>query len=243
MSSHESPEGELVHFGGRWPAAERAQIEAAARKAEAGMKAPPQGFGARWVITRHALPSFDLYTATRLGLSQSFVGRSADALADQIHSSRHWQAAASPTEEDENGAADSDAVFWLVYRSRAVRPLSDADLRTLLEEARAKNERLEITGVLLYRGERFMQVLEGEEAVVRDLYRTIRSDERHTDVETVHVGTIGQRAFPDWRMGAENLEAFDTETGTTTFLQDGTLSGGAGTLMEVARALEQFRRA
>ena len=247
MSSQEEFGDALVRFDGRWSAEERRRIQEAASEAEAGIDPPPEGFGARWVTTRHAFPSFNLYMATRLGLTRSFVGRTADDLADQIRAARSALRPRSPVtgaeEEAPSDYAAGPGVFWLVYQSRAARPMHTADLRTLLQQSRAKNERLEITGVLLYRNERFMQVLEGDEADVRGLYRTIRDDPRHEDVKTIHVGTVGQRAFPDWRMGAETLDAFEPEDRTTAFLQDGTLPGAAGTIVEVARSLERFRSA
>lgn len=100
-------------------------------------------------------------------------------------------------------------MFQLVYASSADRPMPPEALETLLERARAKNERLDITGMLLYREERFLQVLEGQQQAVRSLYDTIRRDERHTAVITLRERLVDQREFPRWTMGFKNLDRAD----------------------------------
>lgn len=100
-------------------------------------------------------------------------------------------------------------MFQLVYASSAVRPMQPNDLNTVLEDARGKNQRLAITGMLLYRDKRFLQVLEGEEQTVRTLYDTIRRDDRHTAVITLRERLIGEREFPDWAMGFTDLNRAD----------------------------------
>ena len=61
------------------------------------------------------------------------------------------------------------ALLSVVYSSTAVVPFSDHDLFELLEHSRENNARDGLTGMLLYRDERFLQVLEGPEEAVRRL--------------------------------------------------------------------------
>lgn len=51
-----------------------------------------------------------------------------------------------------------------------------------------------------------MQMLEGEEQTVAELYGTIISDERHTGVMTMLTGNISERNFVDWSMGFFHME-------------------------------------
>jgi hypothetical protein len=102
-------------------------------------------------------------------------------------------------------------MFQLVYASTAARPMPPEDLRALLQAARPKNERLGVTGMLLYRDARFLQALEGEEQTVRGLYDTIRADERHTAVIALRERLVDARDFPDWTMGFTNLDRTDPE--------------------------------
>ena len=61
-------------------------------------------------------------------------------------------------------------MFRLIYVSTA-RELMDKDaLLGILAKAREKNARLGITGMLLYKDGNFLQLLEGEETIVRGIY-------------------------------------------------------------------------
>jgi hypothetical protein len=89
----------------------------------------------------------------------------------------------------------------LVYVSTASHPMSDEELMTILKHAREKNQRLDVTGMLLYRDGFFIQALEGERAVVDSLYATIAADPRHMRVLKVMESTINHRVFSNWSMG------------------------------------------
>ncbi len=58
----------------------------------------------------------------------------------------------------------------LVYASKATSEMSDADLESLLSASRERNGKLGITGILVYSGGSFMQVLEGSASTVEDLF-------------------------------------------------------------------------
>lgn len=89
----------------------------------------------------------------------------------------------------------------LVYVSFARHPMSEDDLRALLEECRTNNEKLNVTGMLLYRNGFFIQALEGDEEVVEKLYAEILKDPRHQNVLRVYTASIKARSFPSWTMG------------------------------------------
>jgi hypothetical protein len=93
----------------------------------------------------------------------------------------------------------------LVYVSFATRPMSEDDLRALLEECRTNNQRLNVTGMLLYRNGFFIQALEGDEEVVEKLFSDIAKDPRHQDVLRVYKAPIVVRSFPDWTMGFNHI--------------------------------------
>jgi len=91
-------------------------------------------------------------------------------------------------------------VHHIIYLSRATAPFTSADLQDLLVEARTHNAQLDITGVLLYGNEQFVQVLEGEASAVRKLYDSIKRDARHHNVSAYADKAIEQRAFEGWAM-------------------------------------------
>jgi hypothetical protein len=88
----------------------------------------------------------------------------------------------------------------IIYLSWAVAPFTNAQLQTLLTLSRQRNTELAITGILLYGNQRFVQVLEGEEAAVRALYQLIKCDPHHHDVIAYADKPIAQRTFAAWTM-------------------------------------------
>lgn len=98
-------------------------------------------------------------------------------------------------------------MLWrLVYLSTAVERFDRKTLGSMVEAAVIKNARLDITGVLLFASDRFLQVLEGPREAVLSLFETIEHDERHTFVEVIQSGPVPSRLFSDWSMGLCNLE-------------------------------------
>ena len=93
------------------------------------------------------------------------------------------------------------------YVSSAVKEFTKPELVALLERSREKNLRLGITGLLVYQGGNFMQVLEGDEQSVRYLYEIIYGDPRHKDIYILFDETIPEREFPNWSMAFRDLDA------------------------------------
>jgi hypothetical protein len=79
--------------------------------------------------------------------------------------------------------------------------MTRAALVELLEQSRQHNGAHDITGLLVYRDQAFVQVLEGERSVVEALYAKIAVDPRHEDVVLITSEQQVKRNFPDWSMG------------------------------------------
>jgi hypothetical protein len=111
-------------------------------------------------------------------------------------------------------------VFQIVYVSRTDRDWPHEDLVRLLARARRRNQEQGVTGMLLYRRQAFLQLLEADRpGPVQRLYRSIRADSRHRDVTTVWAGGGGSRRFPDWTMGfADASGRLQGRPGFTSFL-------------------------
>ncbi|MGC2165596.1 MAG: BLUF domain-containing protein [Gallionella sp.] len=97
-------------------------------------------------------------------------------------------------------------MIQIIYVSTASDPPSESDLVTLLGSARIKNRLRQITGLLLYSNNTYLQLLEGESKVVLDLYDAICKDPRNEGNTILRQSEIFARDFPDWTMGFENLE-------------------------------------
>ena len=111
-------------------------------------------------------------------------------------------------------------LFHLVYVSTASAPMDDRELAALLEQARDRNARNNITGMLLFKDGRFIQLLEGQEEDVQRIFDSVRRDERHHGVRVLWSRYAQYREFPDWTMGFQNVDEMDPATlkGFTPFL-------------------------
>ena len=93
----------------------------------------------------------------------------------------------------------------LIYVSRGQQPCGTQQLRDLLAQARQKNARLGVTGLLLHTAGHFFQVIEGPQAVLQGLFATIQTDSRHAQVVKIIDEPIAARAFQDWTMAFADL--------------------------------------
>ncbi|MGF7081478.1 BLUF domain-containing protein [Mucilaginibacter sp. UYCu711] len=108
-------------------------------------------------------------------------------------------------------------LYYLIYVSKATAPMSATDLLSLLDSSRTWNEAHELTGMLLYiQGEpvgekagRFIQVLEGSEPKVRQIFDLISTDVRHNLVSILNEGPLKSRNFESWRIGFEAITTVD----------------------------------
>ncbi|MBN1563857.1 MAG: BLUF domain-containing protein [Anaerolineae bacterium] len=116
----------------------------------------------------------------------------------------------------------NDKLIQLIYASSASDLMTEEELLALLEQSREKNARLNLTGILLYKSGNFLQVLEGPESAVTELYETIKKDERHANILTIATKEIKERDFGDWKMAFANLNKLDPASvpGYSEFLND-----------------------
>ena len=110
----------------------------------------------------------------------------------------------------------------LIYVSTSVKLLNDEELLGILKVSRENNSSRDVTGLLLYKGGNFMQVLEGPDEVVEAVFETIKADPRHKDVIVLSREQISNRQFPAWEMAFQNLDnpEVKNEPGYSQFLQD-----------------------
>ncbi|GAA6206095.1 BLUF domain-containing protein [Thalassotalea sp. SU-HH00458] len=97
-------------------------------------------------------------------------------------------------------------MIQLIYISCATREVSEKDLFELLQQSRIKNDKYNVTGLLLYAKENFMQVLEGDEVVVDDIYQSILRDDRNTLHSVLQRKSIEKRSFSNWSMGFKTID-------------------------------------
>jgi hypothetical protein len=118
-----------------------------------------------------------------------------------------------PSNSSKNGilVPQNDDLINLVYVSHAVDGFTPAGLVELLYESRANNDRLGITGFLVYRHQTFIQILEGPRTVVHELYERIAADARHNEIRLLLEEEIPSRRFEQWSMGHEPVTPGTTD--------------------------------
>lgn len=123
-------------------------------------------------------------------------------------------------------------LFYLIYFSKARTLMPEEGLTSLLNTSMVNNLANGITGMLLYMEGRyfsdyegrFMQVLEGSEHNVKNLFEKIKKDGRHQGILVLRESFQKDRNFPDWTMGfkAINPEEYQKLSGFF-LLEDGFL--------------------
>lgn len=97
----------------------------------------------------------------------------------------------------------------LLYISEATQGIDEEAVNGVLKSAGKNNPPLGITGLLVYGGGVFAQILEGPEQAVLQKYVNIITDRRHHNCRIVYITTTKERIFKDISMAA--LEALPME--------------------------------
>lgn len=99
--------------------------------------------------------------------------------------------------------------YRLVYASCSNLSGEPAEVAQAVQElvasSRAANAKRDVTGMLLFSGNHFAQILEGSTDALIELYSHIRADSRHHDVFTLSFEPVEQREFGDWAMAIRGL--------------------------------------
>ncbi|MEQ8550314.1 MAG: BLUF domain-containing protein [Cyclobacteriaceae bacterium] len=102
-------------------------------------------------------------------------------------------------------------IYYLLYVSHTDNTFSQGELELLLNESRTNNKKFEITGMLIYLKNQFIQILEGEKETVLNLYHKITQDQRHHKVSKLLSGEHEHRNFNSWSMAFQNNTTDDLD--------------------------------
>ena len=100
----------------------------------------------------------------------------------------------------------------ITYYSLAKPGLRAEDIAAILETARSFNATNNISGCLLYHQNQFIQILEGDALILRDLIARIKTDKRHSFFYPIAEGEKEQRTFPNWTMAYRQFSDDDMKT-------------------------------
>lgn len=97
-------------------------------------------------------------------------------------------------------------MFQLIYSSVPTADLDQDRLKAIAADASKRNKAQNITGILIMSDGVILQVLEGDETVVRELYAAIEKDRRHSECKLLLERKTKARAFSEWSLGYSNAE-------------------------------------
>jgi hypothetical protein len=89
----------------------------------------------------------------------------------------------------------------LAYVSYPSPDLAAAEVSRIIHVSRVNNAARGITGVLVYTGSDFAQLIEGRHESVETLWRKVQADRRHRDIVPFLDEPTERAWFETWRMG------------------------------------------
>jgi hypothetical protein len=111
----------------------------------------------------------------------------------------------------------TETAFQILYASQLAPTRKFSCVSDIITMSRVANEARGLTGALIFDGEYFCQLLEGEEAQVVALMDRIAADTRHINVKRLFISHGRQpRVTRSWRSGyseSNQLELFNRADG------------------------------
>ncbi|MDP3230528.1 MAG: BLUF domain-containing protein [Acidovorax sp.] len=101
------------------------------------------------------------------------------------------------------------ALYEVLYVSTLAPEQPLSVVAEIAGRARQVNGELDITGLLIFDGQRFCQQLEGPKKAVLKRIERIRNDPRHINVEVLHHGTLAGRRFQNFSLAFSTVEDVD----------------------------------
>ena len=126
----------------------------------------------------------------------------------------------------------------IIYRSHLREDAPLKALEDMVTAANIKNRRSDVTGILLFNGHHFFQLLEGPEEQVKEIYRCICNDPRHHNIVELMCDYAPARRF-----GNVGMELFDLQKHERNDVLQAVLNKGTSKfqLTYDDRALQFFR--
>lgn len=100
------------------------------------------------------------------------------------------------------------ATLMYVSTSRLDPATASRAVGLIVAHARLRNAAADITGALLFTGQHFVQVIEGEPAAIDALMVKLHADERHEKLMVLRRAQVTERQFGDWDLAYSGAAHF-----------------------------------
>lgn len=94
----------------------------------------------------------------------------------------------------------TEHLLRLMYLSTATATSDGGSIQSILQASSVHNPLAGITGLLCSSRSHFLQVIEGPEQEVIELYRRVAKDPRHRDPVLLSIELVADRLFAGWSM-------------------------------------------
>lgn len=88
----------------------------------------------------------------------------------------------------------------ILYTSTATKQFKPDDIEDILNKARINNDKADVTGMLCFSRNYFLQCIESSRTQINALYHKIQNDPRHSNIVLLDYKEIAEREFTDWSM-------------------------------------------
>ena len=99
-------------------------------------------------------------------------------------------------------------LYSIGYISNSVALLNSGELENLSTFIMEHRKNYDISGILIYQGGTFFQVLEGEKRRIDLLFHKIKSEERHNSITNIVNDPIESRMFTDYNFLFNEMENY-----------------------------------
>ena len=89
-------------------------------------------------------------------------------------------------------------IFSVIYHSVAEPSVSTDDVAAIVRVAQARNESINVTGILAFYNRQFMQLLEGNMPDVTNVLQSIKRDPRHHSLRILSTQVYEKRQCEGW---------------------------------------------
>ena len=108
--------------------------------------------------------------------------------------------------------------YTICYLSKKAETLENSELESLFKYISEINPTLNITGALLYNNDFFLQVIEGDKDILKDLFSKIRKDKRHINILMILDQKIENRIFQNYEANFNIMKTKDDIERLNTYL-------------------------
>ncbi|GAL62346.1 MULTISPECIES: BLUF domain-containing protein [Algibacter] len=106
----------------------------------------------------------------------------------------------------------------ICYTSTVKPSLSLLEFEALFNETQTRNDRNNITGVLVKKDNLFFQIIEGHPEVIDSLFVQIKKDSRHSKISELLNASISELSFKAFDTGYTVIEDIDTLYGLQLYV-------------------------